>query len=163
MSLTAVIQPDHSARKVPELGMTCNGRDVPKSEQLGKKAQWFLVGIAGFDGCGSLARDDGKLTSGHQTSALGMAATGIDNGYLVMLVAPPEKSQPKIWISAPLKDLTVTTEGTQGLFAKRPKTISIASPEWELTLGEVAKASFDPQHGYRQMKKEAKLVEALGA
>jgi len=119
---------------VEQLGMECDEYDTPVALRGEEPSSWWIAKQAGFSG---FAQDEasGEVTEG----GIGVYSTAlaIAGEHLLGIVAPDDFSAAALWFSWPVAEIQASTEGTKGLFRKRPAVITLKRGDSEVTLGGV--------------------------
>lgn len=144
MSQVVVVPQRNVAMERPELGMRCDDGEMP--HPLEGRADDYFIGL------GQLTTAEGKF--------VGSVAAAFYKGTLALILAPMDEAQPAYWLSAPTSSLTVTTEGSTGLFKKRPLFVNVQGDTFGVEIGEIA--AFFPHRRAAQSGRSAQFVAALG-
>ncbi|WP_445152225.1 hypothetical protein [Baekduia sp. Peel2402] len=135
-------------RRVPELDLWCDEREVPVNLQ-DTHNNW-LGGV--------YMRQSPPLSSGAAAEVSGRVALAIGDGRLVGIISPDEATEPAIWFSIALDDLLMVEVISRHRLTWRPRKITVYVPGWALVF--VAIARHDGSREWRGQ--ERSLLRALG-
>lgn len=160
MTVSAMAIDGRGSRTVAELGMQCNAKEWPDPVEDIKPEGYWIAASGEFNGNLPWQNPDREPL----TSLGGPTAFAITKSTCYAIMAPDAVADPAGWFSVPLKSLTVTSSGAQGLFKKRPTSIEISADGWTVRVTDVARL-FRPSNRSRaasfQMGQEASLISAL--
>jgi hypothetical protein len=146
------------ATTVEPLGIECDQYDTPIALQGEKPSSWWVAERAGFVG---RAQDEvsGEVAEG----AIGIysSAFAITLERLLGIVAPDDASAAALWFVWPLAEIQLKTEGSKGLFKKRPAAITLTAGDAEVNLSGVSRLWRNSDRA--QPWQEKAFIEALSA
>ncbi len=140
--------------ELADLGMSCNDRELAHlaNGDTGE-SQWF--GFGGVEGTACRAPGD---SSQIQVRTAGVISMCIGQGRVVGIVGPVDGTEAAVWFGFDLAGLGIATEGSAGLFAKRPKQIAFGSPEVQVQARDVNRLF---PSGTAQKRQDHKFLAAL--
>jgi hypothetical protein len=135
-------------RRVPELDLWCDDREVPVN--LPDNYDQWLGGV--------YMRQSPEPSCGTCGEMTGRVALAVGEGRLVGIISPGEARQPAIWFSIALADLLMVEVISRHRLTGRPRKVSVYVPGWSLTF--VTLARHDGSMEWRGQ--ERSLLQALG-
>ncbi|MGA8745419.1 MAG: hypothetical protein WB507_06120 [Solirubrobacterales bacterium] len=166
------------AQVISDLGMRCSANEIPDplvqwtvfQYRHAKPDGWWLAEGSLFEGSASPRNSYGEIAAAEQVTVNDCtSAICIADGRLLVIVSPNEGDEPAIWIAATCSQITVETEGSQGLRG-RPSEITLTGNGWTLKIGAVSRVFRNwvqkgVQRGHLEERfntgQEASLVTAL--
>lgn len=114
----------------------------------------WLVGRAIFHG-DAYSFSEGTTFQGQIDN---MATVSLGEGRVIGIITPTSPDAPALWFSWPTSEIQVSTEGTSGLFKKRPTSITLEGATGAIALLMISKL-FRTSY---QANKESDFLANLG-
>jgi len=160
MQGTVLVDGRGVARNIASLGVKCDKKEIPELSSGTKPAGWWLMAGCHFEGRAATGGETGTLGAATDTNLQGTAAVAVGEGQFIGILSPNSKAEPALWWAWPLSSLKVETEGSQGLFKKRPTDITLRGADGTFHLTEVSRLYRNS--GNFQTGQEASFLRALG-
>lgn len=137
-----------STRRVPELDLYCDEREVPVN--LPDTYDHWCGGV--------FMRQSPPPSSGAVDEVHAQVGLAVGDGRLVGIVSPYEADEPAIWFSIALADVLMVEVTSRHRLTERPRMITVYVPGWTLTLVLITR--YDGATEWQD--KERSLLQALG-
>jgi hypothetical protein len=155
---TILVDARGAARRVEELGMRCDAKEIPDPLGNEKPTGWWISATCTVSGSAGTGTPDGDTTS---VSMKGTAALAVVQGRLLGIFSTNSKAEPAVWFSWSISALHIDTAGSQGMFKKRPTQITVKGPGSTLVMSQVSRL-YRATNRY-QPGQEGSFLSALGA
>jgi hypothetical protein len=149
-----------AVRQLDELGMRSTERGIPQALSASQPVGCWLAAVAGFYGHATRLGQVAEASADPEAGATGTAALVVCDERIFGIV-DAEKLGAQVWFATDLAGLKVATEGTTGLFAKRPQQVVFSNGAWEVRVGKVARVRNVNGQDRAQSAQEATLLAAL--
>lgn len=154
---TIIVDARGAARRMEALGMRCDAKEIPDPIGDEKPTGWWIVGLCVISGMANKDTLDGDATP---FKMQGTAALAVTEGRLLGIGSTNSKADPAVWFSWSLPSLRIETEGSQGVFKKRPTIITVQGPGAFIVMRDV-NCLYRNINRY-QSGQENSLLKALG-
>jgi hypothetical protein len=124
----------HREHAIDDLGLRCDEREIPLL-LAPEVTRNLWVGVCRFVAPPPGAAVTGVAALVDVTETFALA---VGQGRIGGIVSPDHRSQPAIWFMAPISELVVEPTGTHGLVRKRPSSVLVRTPAWQLRTTDVA-------------------------
>jgi hypothetical protein len=136
MTVPLLVTSREAAIIVEPLQMRCESTEMPGPLQDDPVSRW--IGVAQFGGDVKRYRPERRDDPTEAVTVEGSIALCVTKDDRLLIIVAPMTMEPAVWIAAPLRQLTIEPVGSQGLFRKRPRYVTLSTPRWNLDVGMIS-------------------------